>query len=250
MNNVAAEETTVSLTQHPVYQTSLMAALLDGIYDGDITIGELLGHGSFGLGTFNALDGEMIILDGHCFQLRSDGSCTPARMDQKTPFAAVTNFVTHARREITEPMTRDQVSEIVDSMTVSPNYLYALRITGKFSMVRTRTVVRQTKPYPPMVQASDGEPIQEFDNVEGIVAGFRTPLYEQGISVPGCHVHFVTTERTAGGHVLDFTMESGVVELCIGTDLHLSLPRTDDFVDANLTPEDLAAQIQMTENKR
>lgn len=250
MTDVVAKPTTVPLTQHSVYQTSLMAALLDGIYDGEMTVGELLGHGSFGLGTFNALDGEMIILDGRCYQLRSDGTCTPASMDQKTPFAAVTNFVTHVRREITKPMMRSEVSEIVDSLTLSPNYLYAMRITGKFRSVRTRTVVRQAKPYPPMVEASDGEPVQEFDNVEGVVAGFRTPLYEQGISVPGCHVHFVDDARTAGGHVLDFFMESGSVELCIGTDLQLSLPRTVDFVDANLTPEDIAAQIEKTENKR
>lgn len=250
VTTTGADSNTVELTRHSVYQTSLMAALLDGIYDGDMTIGELLGHGSFGLGTFNGLDGEMIILDGHCYQLRSDGSCTPATNDQKTPFAAVTNFVTNVCRELDTPMTRAEISEIVDSLTVSPNYLYALRITGHFNWVRTRTVVKQTRPYPPMVEASEGEPIQLFEDVDGVVAGFRTPLYEQGISVPGCHVHFVDDARSAGGHVLDFEIAHATVELCIGTDLQLSLPRTVDFVDADLTPDDLAAQIEKTENKR
>ena len=61
-----------------VYQTSTMGALLDGVYDGDVTIAELLTHGDFGLGTFNHLDGEMVVLDGVCHHLRSDGSATVA----------------------------------------------------------------------------------------------------------------------------------------------------------------------------
>ena len=61
-----------------VYQISTMGALLDGVYDGDVTIRELLRHGDFGLGTFNGLDGEMLVLDGVCYQLRSDGSAQVA----------------------------------------------------------------------------------------------------------------------------------------------------------------------------
>ena len=61
-------------TRHTIFQNSLMTALLDGIYDGEMTISELLGKGNFGLGTFDGLDGEMIILDGTCYQLRGDGS--------------------------------------------------------------------------------------------------------------------------------------------------------------------------------
>src|ERR1700722_19599243 len=70
-----------------VYQTSTMGALLDGVYDGDVTIRELLQHGDFGLGTFNGLDGEMLVLDGVCYQLRGDGSAQVADADQRTPFA-------------------------------------------------------------------------------------------------------------------------------------------------------------------
>ena len=56
-----------------------MSQLLDGIYDGEMTIGELLSHGNFGVGTFNGLDGEMVVLDGVCYQVRHDGYRIPAR---------------------------------------------------------------------------------------------------------------------------------------------------------------------------
>ena len=81
----------VGSAEQPValYQTSTMAALLAGIYDGDLTISELLRHGDFGLGTFNHLDGEMVVLDGTCYHLRADGSASIAAGQDKTPFAAV-----------------------------------------------------------------------------------------------------------------------------------------------------------------
>src|SRR6202046_1570034 len=84
-----------------VYQTSTIAALLDGIYDGDVTIAELLTHGDFGLGTFNRLDGELVVLDGVSHHLRSDGSVGVAAADDRTPFAAVTWF----KPETTIPVT-------------------------------------------------------------------------------------------------------------------------------------------------
>ena len=53
-----------------LYQTSTINALLEGVYDGDITFHELKEHGDFGLGTFHALDGEMVALDGNFYQIK------------------------------------------------------------------------------------------------------------------------------------------------------------------------------------
>lgn len=47
-----------------LYQVSTINALLEGIYDGDTSYGELKQHGDFGIGTFSGLDGGMIELDG------------------------------------------------------------------------------------------------------------------------------------------------------------------------------------------
>src|ERR1700733_13521180 len=107
-----------------VYQTSTMAALLDGIYDGDVTIAELLGHGDFGLGTFNHLDGEMVVLDGTCYRLRADGSATVAGPDDLTPFAAVTQFTADTTIEVVSA-TKPKLTEIIDKQIPSENLLYA-----------------------------------------------------------------------------------------------------------------------------
>jgi len=233
--------------RHTVFQTSLLSALLDGVYDGSMTIADLLQHGDFGLGTFNALDGEMIILDSVCYQLHDSGAATIASSEQQTPFAVVARFAPTITTEVPAQSSRQQVVDIVTELTGSDNYLYAIKLTGHFDWVRTRTVKRQTKPYRPLREVTKGEPVVQFDDIDGVVAGFRTPLYEQGIGVPGGHVHFVDTARERGGHVLDYALGSGRLEICLCTDLHLALPLTEAFRRAHLTPDDLADQVQQTE---
>lgn len=237
------------IVRHTIFQNSLMTALLDGIYDGEMTIGELLGKGNFGIGTFDALDGEMIILDGVCYQLRGDGTATVADLDQGTPFAVATNFVPRIKVAAPKGLKREELSAFIDEVEPSANYMYAVRISGRFSNVVTRTVVKQSKPYPPMAQAVGGDKELRFNDVEGVIGGFRTPVFEKGISVPGCHVHFIDAERTSGGHVLDYTVDEATIELCPGTDLDLHLPLTHEFRSANLAPDDLDQQLHTTEIK-
>ena len=236
-----------TVTRHEIFQTSLMSALLDGVYEDEMTVADLLSRGSFGIGTFNGLDGEMLIIDGTCYQLRADGGVSKADLGAYTPYAVVTNFVPHIESKLPQNIVRAEASKFIDKMTASQNYMYALRIDGDFEWIRMRTVVKQEKPYRPMVEATDEDAIIELHDVSGVVAGFRTPLYEQGIGVPGCHTHFVTDDRAAGGHVLDFKLRSGTAALCLGTDLRLQLPLTDAFKNANLAPDDLEWQIQKTE---
>jgi acetolactate decarboxylase len=231
-----------------VYQTSTMAALLDGIYDGDVTIAELLSHGDFGLGTFNHLDGEMVVLDGTCYHLRADGSATVASPQDQTPFAAVLWFRPDQTITITDPADQAALTGLIDRAIPSPNLTCAVRVSGRFARVRTRTVMAQQPPYPPLTEVAAHEPVTDLEHVTGTVAGFRTPDYEQGISVAGYHLHFLTEDRHHGGHVLDFELSHGEAAICTASELHLSLPRTGPFLSADLSPADTNAQIKQTED--
>ena len=237
------------IQRHTIFQNSLMTALLDGIYDGEMTIGEILSKGNFGLGTFDALDGEMLILDGVCHQLTSDGKARVAELEQRTPFTVVTNFVPRMRAEAPRGMVRSELSGFIDAMEPSRNYFYAVKITGTFTEVVVRTVTKQEKPYPPMSEAVSADAEHRFENVRGVIGGFRTPAYAKGIGVPGCHVHFIDEGFTRGGHVLDYTVDDAVIELCPGTDMELHLPVTAEFQDGKLSPEDLDEQLHTTEVK-
>ncbi|MEV8266955.1 acetolactate decarboxylase [Microbacterium sp. NPDC076911] len=236
------------MLRHKVFQASLLSALLDGVYDGNLSVGELLEHGDFGLGTFNGLDGEMLVLDGICYRLRADGTVSEVDAAELTPFAVITEFTPEITLPIDHAMTRDEVVAMIESAVGTANYLFAVRVRGRFSEVETRTVVKQTKPYVGMREAVRDIPALTFADTTGTLAGFRTPLYERGISVPGGHVHYVDDAHTHGGHVIDFTIESGAVEICRGTDLELRLPLTDAFKNAQLSPDDLDEQTQVTES--
>ena len=231
-----------------LFQRSTIGALLAGIFDGDETVGELLKRGDFGLGTFNSLDGEMVILDGRCYHVRSDGSAELADLTNHTPFAAVTHFAAEHQFAVDTPMSRADLSRRIDAAEYSANLTIAVCITGHFSRIRTRTVSAQTKPYPSLDEASRNETEIELKDVEGTLVGFRTPEFEHSIGVAGYHLHFLDSTRTRGGHMLDFTLSRGEVKLMELSEIHLSLPTSGAFLTANLDPENGAAQIRHAES--
>ncbi len=230
-----------------VYQTSTISALLDGVYDGDVTIAEVLSHGDFGLGTFNGLDGEMVILDGLCYHLHADGSATKASPNDRTPFAAVTRFHPRISETVDTATGRTTVLGMIDDVLESANLIHAVKITGTFTNLRTRTVKEQTKPYPPLTTATEGQAETVFDHASGVMVGFRTPDFGQGISVAGYHLHFLDDTRTSGGHVLDFQLDRGEIAVSTASELHLSLPTSPEFLRAKLTSTDQAEQIHRAE---
>lgn len=230
-----------------LYQSSTMAALLDGVYDGDVTIAEILRHGDFGLGTFNHLDGEMVILDGVCYRLRADGTATRAAQDDLTPFAAVTRFHTDIEIAIRARTNRADVIAAIDHKLASANLLYAIKVAGRFAELHTRTVMAQQQPYPPLTKATEDQAETRITDATGTLVGFRTPDFEQGISVAGYHLHFLNSDRTGGGHVLDFEIEHGQIAVSGASQLHLSLPTSGAFLDAQLAGDDLHEQIKKAE---
>jgi acetolactate decarboxylase len=230
-----------------LYQTSTMDALLAGVYDGDATVAELLRHGDFGLGTFNGLDGEMVVLDGTCHHLRADGTAVSAAPDERTPFAAVTRFGPGRTVSLTEPANWAEVTARIDDLVGSDNVMCAVRIRGDFTALQTRTVAAQHHPYPPLVEATASQAKARFTDVSGTLAGFRMPEFEQGISVAGYHLHFLTADQRRGGHCLDFQMSSGTIEVAQLSELHLSVPQTEAFRSAALNAADTSDQIRRTE---
>jgi acetolactate decarboxylase len=224
-----------------------MGALLAGVYDGDVDVRELLRHGDFGLGTFNALDGEMLVLDGVCYQLRSDGGAAIADPDELSPFAVLTWFDADHTIAVSAPSDAAALKAMIDELVQSTNLMVALRITGEFSEIHTRTVTAQHKPYRPFTEATKDQHEVSFTDVSGTLAGFRTPEYEQGIAVAGYHMHFIDNERSHGGHALDYRLSRGRIDICVRSELHLSLQRTEQFLRADLSPDNVDTQIRQTE---
>ncbi|MCX5617886.1 acetolactate decarboxylase [Bombella sp. TMW 2.2543] len=230
-----------------LFQTSTMAALLDAVYDGEMTLGELVQHGDFGLGTFDALDGEMIVTEGEVRQFRSEGIASGTTADMKTPFACVTYFEPEKTVTIDKPMDKEEFEELVNELIDNPNLFGAVRFTGEFEKVDTRTVFCQHKPYPGMLEVVAKQPTFSMGEISGVMLGFRTPPYMQGINVAGYHLHVLSDDRKHGGHVTNYRVKSGKLEVARISDLEIALPKTEDFAKADLQPAGLHEAIRTAE---
>ena len=98
-----------------------------------------------------------------------------------------------------------------------------------------------------MPEATSNESERTFTDTGGVLVGFRTPDYEQGISVAGYHLHFLNVEHTGGGHAFDFLLDEGVVEIATVSELRLSLPTSGPFLTADLNSKDIDEGIRKSE---
>jgi len=229
-----------------LYQVSTLQALMAGDYDGVVTIRDLKRHGDLGLGTFDGLDGEMVVCDGRVWQVRDDGRAYAVPDTAATPFAAVTWFESDAAFSVDAPTMMEALIRRIEERLPARNLPYALRISGRFSYVKTRSVPRQSKPYPPLVEVARRQPTFEFHDVDGVVVGWRLPDFFRDLNMPGHHHHFLTGDRTAGGHVLAYTLVRGRVEADLTPDLYVTLPRRASF-DALDLAADRSSEVKEVE---
>lgn len=217
-----------------LFQVSTIDALLDGVYDGAVGVDSLLEKGDTGLGTFHALDGEMAVIDGVAYQVRADGSVRPAVSGESTPFAAVTPFEADLTLTLGNVSSMAELTSALEALLPNPNLFYAVRATGRFDSVRTRSVPRQAKPYPPLAEVAAHQPTFDFSNEPGDLVGFWSPAFSKGLGVPGFHLHFVNAERSGGGHMLDCAFESLTISLDETSAFTVLLPESEDFAGTDL----------------
>lgn len=211
-------------SHHVLFQTSTIDALLDGNYDGDVSFAELETRGDFGLGTFDALDGEMVGLDGDFFRIRSDGRAYTVNPVATAAFAVVTFFEPDLYRPLSTPMDYPALRACVEEVAGGEAPCYAVRVDGYFDQVKARSVPQQQKPYPPLVEVTERQSIFELRDVRGSLVGFRFPDHARGLNVPGYHFHFITEDRRAGGHVFECRLAHGELRVDREADLRLELP--------------------------
>jgi acetolactate decarboxylase len=226
---------------HVLFQASTIGALLDGAFDGDLSFAELAEHGDLGLGTLNGLDGEMIALDGEFFRADVDGDVTPIPARERTPFAVVTRFEPALDERLEGPLAHADLLARLDALIPAGASSCAIRLDGRFELVRARSVPAQRPPYRPLTEVVAEQHVFELAEVEGTMVGFRFPAYAEGIEVAGYHLHFISADRRRGGHVLDSRAGDLRARLDPSDDLHVELPPRIDLGDPDLAAATHAA---------
>ena len=216
-----------------MFQVSTLQALMLGYTKSVITVEKLLRHGDIGLGTFEDVDGEMIVLDGHCYRANSVGDISEAEDDTGVPFCAVSFMDAQSRTEIENIRSIEELKQFLD---VSIDEAFAL---NSMHIVRVDGLVRKV-----MARSEDGlksrhvelkkilENNQQdfcFENISGSLVCIYFPDYMDGINAPGWHLHFVSQDKTHGGHVFDIDLESGIASFTRISTIEIKFPATAEF---------------------
>jgi acetolactate decarboxylase len=228
-----------------LFQVSTAGALVEGLYRGEVTVGALREHGDFGLGTFEGLDGEMVIVNGRFYQVRGDGTVREVEDSTRSPYAMITRFPAGDAVDLADCADLSALHAQLDRLRDSPNVFSAVRVDGEFDAVTTRSVQRTPEGVPLAAAASQQ---REFHlrNVRGTLVGFWSPGYLRTILVAGYHLHFLSDDRRSGGHLLDCAGRGLHARVRREVDFRVSLPESPSFLRADLT-RDPAADLDRAE---
>jgi len=230
----------LDLDHHTIYQVSTSGALVQGVYGGCVSVADLLQHGDFGLGTFEGLDGEGILLDGCCWQACSDGTVRQAPADALAPFWVATRFAADHCETLSAVSSWADLTARLDGLRDSANLFVAIRLRGVFERIRYRVACR-AEPGVDLVSATNAQATFDLENVAGTLVGFWTPSYARTINVPGYHLHLLSDDHRHAGHVLELQCSELSLELHRESHLQLVLPETPEFLKADLSGDPAAA---------
>ena len=227
-----------SVERKTVNQVSLLQGLAYGDYEGSVPVGCLKELGDTGIGTFDALNGELILLNGTVYRAAWDGAVEEVGDDEKVPFADVTFFDVDKSINLDGIGSIDALKEKLDKniQETGKNHLYIVRAFGSFQKMKVRSVPPQKKPYRPLVEVLEKEQtVFEYEEISGTVVGLCCPEYMSNINAVGWHFHFVSEDKTAGGHVLDLSAETLDVDLDKITGFRMLLPDSEMFNAVDLS---------------
>ena len=210
-----------------LFQVSTVTGLEHGIFYPVVTVGELKQHGNVGVGAFEAMDGELILIDGESFNAMYDGKVVP--VDDQTPitYSAVAFFNANRTVLLQNVASYELLRQHIEKFLPNRNIFYVFKIYGTFNYLRVRSTAKQGEPYPGVAGVVKNQSVFEFTNLKGTLLGFRCPTYIQGIYAPGFHLHFISDDRQKGGHLLEANLAEGTGQIGYLTQMHLLLPDND-----------------------
>jgi acetolactate decarboxylase len=232
-----------------ISQISLINGLMLGRYEGIVSIRELLAHGDFGLGTMDHLDGELIVLDGHAYQVDGEGNVRNVADERSTPFATVLPFRGIKTWECPPSRSLSELDARLNAEVPSKNYFVAVRIDARIDSLTLRSVKRQEPPYRPLSEVAKEQSVWTHKNLSGTLLGIRSPIWAGGLNVPGTHWHFLSDDRSIGGHVLDCAFEKAVSRYDICREWRIVLDPSDEFGRLDLG-KDLSDALLEVESAR
>ncbi len=233
----------LGVEHHTLYQVSTSTALVQGVYQGCVNVGTIKTHGDFGLGTYDALDGEGLMLDGHVYQALGDGSVNEPPNSTTAPFWVSTEFEADRTATIESVSNWEELCSRIDPLRNSENLFAAIRIDGVFDEIHYR-VACKSAPGTDLVTATSHQAEFTLKNIQGTLLGFWSPTYSRTFNIPGYHLHLLTGDHQHGGHVLGIQAKNLRLQVMDANNLVMALPESPSFLQADLSGDPTAALQQ------
>ena len=233
-----------------LFQYNTLNALFAGLFDGSLTIGELLKHGDLGIGTLDSIDGELVVLDGKAYQTTSKNGqlkVVEVAPDTKVPYAAVVPHHAEVVFKQRYETTDKELEEGIESYYDGANLFRSIKIKGHFTHMHVR-MIPEAKSGEKFAEVANRQPEYTAEDVTGTIVGFWTPEMFHGVSVAGYHIHFISDDFSFGGHVMDFVMTDGTVEIGPVDQLDQRFPVQDrNYLFAKFNLDELKEDINKSE---
>lgn len=230
----------LGVEHHTLYQVSTATALVQGVYQGCVTVGTIKTHGDFGLGTFDALNGEGLMLDGQVYQALGDGTVVAPPDKSTAPFWVSAEFEADRSATLESVSSWEDLCGQIDKCRNSQNLFAAIRIDGVFDQIHYR-VACKSAPGTDLVTATSHQAEFTLNNVAGTLLGFWSPVYARTLNVPGYHLHLLSKDHQHGGHVLGVKASNLKLQVMDANNLVMALPETPAFLKADLSNDPSAA---------
>ncbi len=236
--------------RNKMYQVSTLQALALGYSRAVINVEELIQEGDTGLGTFEDVNGEMILMEGTCYRADQDGNVTVVPLDTGVPFAAVAKLYGEQQFSIKNmsdisSLRKDLTNKIEEHFGL--NSMHVVRIDGLFEKVDARSEAPYRSHHITLKEVlGKTQKAFVFENIRGTLVGVYFPDYMDGINMPGWHLHFLSDDRTKGGHVFDVSVKEGMAKVDKITDININLPKEPAF-DTYTLKQDLQEEIKSVE---
>lgn len=218
------------------FHYSIWHAFVNKVFDADLKVSTLKANGDIGLGSFNMLDGEMVMLDGVPYRIREDGEITVGADDDEIVYANATFFDRDGSFPINETVGFDKFRAICNENLPSLNLFYAFKVHGTFKTIKLGGLNKQEKPFDDGLDVLiPNRPIFEGENVHGTMVGFFCPEFIGDINAAGYHFHFISEDLKLGGHVMEFECTEPLeVKYDEMNNYHFFLPDNEDYRKVSL----------------
>ncbi len=195
-----------------LFHYNTLGTLMKGGFDGAFTFEEVLKNGGIGIGTVDRLNGELVILDHHGYRFDVTGQIHEVCLEDTTPYAAVVDFIPENETTLNEKINKETLEEKMLEQFSSKNVFQAVKLHGRFNKIKCRSVQKQEKPYPDLVDVARDQAEFTAEDITGTLVGIYTPALFGTISASGFHLHFISDDHHFGGHVLAFEINEPIIK--------------------------------------